>query len=121
MREILFRGKCRETGNWCYGDVVEYGMDWPVIVDDFNPAACNYTEVESDSVGQYTGLNDKNGNKIFEGDIVDIDDGDGWVVGRGVVEYKNGCFMVGGGFMDGRIETVIGNIHENPELLKEGE
>ena len=80
------------------------------------------------TVEQYTGLKDKNGREIYEGDIVTLN-GEWEEIEHGdcsIVTFENGCFRVGNGYeneagsylSDWRI---IGNIHENPELLKEKE
>ena len=72
MREILFRGKRTDNGEWVYGNLVR-GCDekYAYIVEFGNEELCrNYVNAIPDTVGQYTGLKDKNGTKIFEGDIV---------------------------------------------------
>lgn len=127
MREILFRGKT-EDDKWEYGYPYEIYRNChtrKVIVqppDVFGKG--EYVEVIPKTVGQFTGLTDKNGIKIFEGDIVEgleYDEEDGF----GVVYWDDGAFWVGndswcGTFCDnynGKDFEVIGNIHDNPELI----
>lgn len=140
MREILFRGKRWANGEWVEG----YYAAEPYKENTYN---CGYILknenylftkkawlVDSRTVGQYTGLNDKTGRKIFEGDIIkivpDCDYSDDYSISK-VYSY-NGVFCVDYhgddfdstalGFLedylsDGDFE-VIGNIHDNPELLE---
>lgn len=129
MREILFRGKRDGDGEWVMGDRVGYS-DYVMIWDLINKRE-GYL-VDHTTVGQYTGLCDKNGKKIFEGDILTTDLFRPYVV----VIFRDGCFMFNcndGGkdywdimlpiMKEAQTQTlyheVIGNIHDNPELLKE--
>lgn len=140
MREILFRGQTRKKGekvrmdgtpvesNWVYGGIFQ-GQNHSVIY--------SYDHVEkhavySDTIGQYTGLKDKNGKRIFEGDIVRYS-----VIVRDCLLYQGTLKVVfeRGSFCieetdSGDTHTlynnaagveleVIGNIHDNPELLEE--
>ena len=166
MREILFRGKT-ESGKWVQGDLIQLANGLKFIINNkfgaciddkgnfINTEAPFVCEVIPSTVGQYTGLTDKNGTKIFEGDILSVtvqeyeDCPDDWqynfvgskrrYTGRKIkavwtVEHKN-HFCKGIGFYlygkDRRFHIqltqsalfnanaeVVGNIHDNPELLE---
>lgn len=130
MREIKFRGKRTDNGEWVYGNLVR-GCDekYAYIVEFGNKEVCrNYVDVNPETVGQYTGLKDKNGTKIFEGDIVDVLYDVKYIgvaaerIGVFEVVFHNGCFMKQKGgvryhFIPSDKCTVIGNIYDNPELL----
>ena len=125
MREILFRGKRTDNRQWVYGLLGRYNADFECanIIDEFELLV----PVKTESVGQYTGLTDKNGKKIFEGDIVnDEQSGYNYFI-KWFPEYA--CFSLAN--KNGNMEfgcdefeiflndlIVIGNIHDNPELLK---
>nr|WP_294039029.1 YopX family protein [uncultured Ruminococcus sp.] len=120
-REILFRGK---FGNeWKYGflSIEPKGL---VIKEPYKNESSNVWHIDVDTVGQYTGLTDKNGTKIFEGDIVKYGD----TVHNIVFEQRNGTAYFGlvystletlsfGYYQDLKQIEVIGNIYDNPELL----
>ena len=113
MREILFRGK-RKKGDkrWVEGDLL-HGYSGFGITNRYY--AGSSFEVVPETVGQYTGLTDKNGKKIFEGDIVNISNDEIFEV-----KYEDGGFTAGlflGDWDYGHVE-VIGNIYDNPELME---
>ena len=141
MREIIFRGKRVDNGEWITGNYVAAHHHWHnrgIHVDWIVSAACanggwfalhGRHPVVADTVGQYTGLTDKNGTKIFEGDIVRyaIYPPDQFVYG--VVNYKDGVYRIGDqgcalcvcaadGIEEYRLK-VIGNVHDNPELMED--
>ena len=149
MRDILFRGKDSSTKLWLYGDLRQWS--------EKRKGICDYklkrtSEVISETVGQYTGLTDKNGKKIFEGDVFNFPDEvwesyytycgteyNSWEIENyGVVGYCEDC--AGYDFVQYKHDEnsvcadlhenhtiqfadfvreleVIGNIHDNPELL----
>ena len=136
MREILFRAKAinrdkgyhktkYKNGDWVYGLVTRlYDERFENLPAEMtNTSGVSGIEVDYKTIGQYTGLTDKNGMKIFEGDIVDILTENEEI---GVITYDEGGFVVkADGFcvdfhnnINGTDLEVIGNIHDNPELLK---
>ena len=122
MREILFRGK--HNGVWSEGNLVVKKDGVTIITPDDTPLGV-YGQVDPDTVGQYTGVTDRNGVKIFEGDIVDGGDFSA-EYGYGVIRWEDGAFEAAGSDVAGTFYEnywgtdfeVIGNIHENPELLE---
>lgn len=140
MREILFRGQTRRYGekvrlngekiksNWAYGGIFPQNGDGDfAIIYQQEPTVEKYL-VYADTVGQYTGMVDKHGTKIFEGDIIDFSDrsdGDGYGVVKYDanetefgIEYDNIYESLGKHYYPEDIE-VIGNIYDNPKLVGE--
>lgn len=130
MREILFRGKRTDNGEWIEGFYAKSGDKSYIIIDnDFAIGYVVMKDVIPETVGQYTGLNDKNGVKIFEGDVLQFSyTGENLgVEGQGTVVFENGKFGVLWGWhkdlvcLDGFANTeveAIGNVFDNPELTR---
>lgn len=127
MREILFRGKRVGDGEWVVGTLVKMGPVGYVrhfILPDYASAFYDI-EVDPATVGQYTGLTDKNGVKIFEGDILSIENPHPFKPAIEIVEFSKVRWTVGvmdlDEILNGWLCTIIGNIHDNPELLSKEE
>ena len=129
-REILFRGKRADTKEWIYGDV-QQNVDAVKIREQeqsIQRIAKSFVVIP-ETVGQYTGLFDKNGRKIFEGDIIEahFDELFPDLATTLVVVWSDyGWF---GRDMEGNVDSlerkwvsdffeIIGNIHDNPDLLE---
>ena len=120
-REILFQGKRKKNGEWVYGDLIHsIGRTYCGIYAE------TLGEIRPETVGQFTGLIDKNGKKIFEGDIVRSYDPDypesQMDCGVGQVEFYAGLWYVSGEVHNSLYDLstisckeleVIGNIHDN--------
>lgn len=136
MREILFRAKRTDNGEWCEGYLSksrDENKHLKLCIDYEEQGVMCSSIVIPEMVGQYTGLTDKNGKKIFEGDIVDVEYDIQYFgvaaerIGLFVVVFYDGCFMKqkkDGGlfhFISSDKCEVVGNIHDSPELLKGSE
>ena len=117
MREILFRGKRTKNGQWVTG-LLWHHVDKASLI--YSDELDDKVWVNPQTVGQFTGLTDKNGKRIFEGDIIKLDDEE-----IRVIRYDDKC---AGYYFNGdscglcvsreNERMVIGNIHDNPELLE---
>lgn len=123
MREILFRGKRLDNGEWIYGSLLNFGGEYEI--SDCNTVDYSRYEVDPSTVGQYTGMQDIGGEKIFEGDVVNVLFGATCSVLMMVHQYRGAWCITE---IDGDTETnhllsdymvrIHTNIHDNPELLK---
>lgn len=147
MRTIKFRGKCCHSDAWAYGNLVDYGENECPEIQGFDVFGegrdvWQEIEVEWNSIGQFTGLYDKNGKEIYEGDILLWTRKNVHIEGRPLQDFSDKCkiyydndkcgFMfrykldcgscVGNlDFSDDRAKEsyieVIGNIHDNEQLV----
>ena len=139
MRENkgLHRGKRKDNGEWIEGGMLRVTLNgktaYLIFGDEFSlhgdaVRALSHAVVDPDTIGQYTGLQDKNGKRIFEGDIVTFKTRVGSFKPHYVRWYEEDArFIVTGKDgvrsypMDRSFEyEIIGNIHDNPELLEGG-
>ena len=147
MREILFRGKRVDNGEWvdgfylCFVDEHHYILE-PKLETNGECSSLKCNRVDPATVGQYTGLTDKHGKRIFEGDMLEPFDDE---IDKMVVEFHHGSFLLclygergymgeGGWVQEGNYGVfeceslssygdeveIIGNVHDNPELLEGG-
>lgn len=130
MREILFRGKRKDNGEWIYGSLLSFHGHEIFDISAFN----NYFPVSYETIGQWTGLVDKNGNQVFEGDIVKTKYGRlcsvVWFSSQSYTGWDLAAITTGTNCVHTRCPDsfdiyksdnleVVGNIHDNPELLEE--
>ena len=138
MREILFRGKRTDNGKWECGDLLspnEFNAIPHIVYIDYLNEYGDIGEISTpvipETVGQYTGLTDKNGVRIFEGDILaanfDEDFPEMLTIAEVVWNEYGWCTKEGSAVPDafddssGDLFEIIGNIHDNLELLEGGE
>ena len=128
MRELEFRGLSIETNKFIYENFIEKidpkeveSIFWACFIHD---KAIKTYKVQRDSVGQYTGLKDRNDVKIFEGDIFILNDPNLKYVVEwyyGIIGFKGKQNKTYGSYIGLKVWLsdieVIGNVHENPELL----
>jgi uncharacterized phage protein (TIGR01671 family) len=148
MKRIRFKGKSLDSGKWIYGDLIENQGEYYIyhactettLSDEGNTITIVATKVQNETVGQYTGLQDRNGKEIYEGDIVEQIVTNGYDYGFiGEVSFDNGAFGIkhktykgcivsrfvySSDWNDGHAHGTVlyeyelkGNIYDNPELL----
>lgn len=127
MREIKFRGRCLDNGEWVYGSLLVWeDKDCSILYHKDGDLFFEMTkvQVEPATVGQYTGMKDKNGKEIYEGDIIS-----GGRTFHVIWDMRGACWtgemhkdperLLDLGFLiTSKYIRIIGNIHDNPELLK---
>lgn len=121
-RTIKFRGKSVLNDEWIYGDLV-HRIDSPKTI---SPVQIKGIGVKEETVSQFTGLLDKNGKEIYEGDILLMGEDEGVRI-YNKVGVKDGCFGYIGEYSGELLpfcnynvmEEIVGNIYDNPELIKE--
>ena len=132
MRNIKFRGKTGTTEGkkWVYGYLYKiksfFSEDYQYFIKNEH---LQETSVDEDTIGQYTGLKDKNRKEIYEGDIVKVFTNKKWRIGKIIYEHSeftidvtnNKDFKYGRTSIIENLTEVIGNIYDNPELLEKGE
>lgn len=122
LREIIFRGKRLDNGEWVEGGYFFHYGECRIVAEGTVSDYIIHYPVDPATVGQFTGLLDKNGKRIFEGDIAKIK-GQGvylcvWSKGNLEFSLTNVKESFGMAYLPMYNATVIGTIHDNPELLE---
>lgn len=141
MRQIVFRGRCFNSPTWVYGLPYIEGIDtngekWVSIRQPKENGGFTSYTVDPETIGQFTGLYDKNGKEIYEGDIIRSFDSTGLPIIHSIVwlescakfvaqldsdsKYGRTCCDLDKDWIDEFCKEVIGNCWSNPELLKGG-
>ena len=124
MREIKFRGFNRKNGVWLYGFYLQNRGAHFVCPDEFAEGkSWDDYEIDPETRGEYTGQKDKNGQEIYEGDIMrDVDGNTCEVIWQqesaGFRQYDH-VLQLCDNFIEEEFDEIIGNIHDNPELLEQ--
>ena len=134
MRKALFRGKVKKLEGYQYPELIDTWTEGFYLEDLFNGRTESfifncpcYLPVDSETVGQFTGLTDKNGEEIYEGDIVGNSMiGEDWFA---IIGFNDGAFTISSNHSECHVGDcwlyasrasmieIIGNIHDNPSLL----
>lgn len=130
MRTIKFRGKSKRDGKWYIGNLYDKDIYGKTHICTINRGCL---DIDPDTVGQFTGLRDNNGLEIYEGDIIcsekykhihviSYDDSLGSFVGKTPGDrYGTFTGLMSQKWINDFDKEIIGNIHDNPELLKQQE
>ena len=129
MREIIFRAKRTDGSEWCRGFYIVEGSKRMSTRDTIHLIVSieHKDVVDQETVGQYIGIDDRNGIQIFEGDIVKIISDDELAIieyntSEAIFEVKyisNNIVVNFSDYLWGRDVEIVGNIHDNPEILEE--